>query len=221
MLLADVVSSRRIDDFRAGRDRLLRRLSKEHLDRELVLVPYTVTSYDEFQTIVEDAWQLPNLVWELRREFRPWELKIGLGLGQVDALPGPAEAVNEVSTGEAFLRARAAMDELARPKAKYRILTRVRSGEGATDAMLDLIYDLLDSLLDGVTDRQWETIRTQEQTGRLAATAERLGIDESTVSRNLQRGAYWQIVDARRKLEEFLRLYAGVQNRGLVRSKAG
>jgi hypothetical protein len=51
ILLVDVVGSRRLEDLRSRRDVLLGRLSQDHLDRDLLLTRYTITSWDEFQAI--------------------------------------------------------------------------------------------------------------------------------------------------------------------------
>jgi hypothetical protein len=217
ILLVDVVGSRRLEDFRSRRDVLLGRLSQEHLDRDLLLTRYTITSWDEFQAIVAKPVHLPTVVWELRREFYPWELKVAIGLGRLDSLPESGQAVNEVSMGEPFLRARQAMLELARPKEKYRVLTRLHGPAEAVDDSLNLIYALVDTLLLKVTERQWETIKSYEEAGKLESAARGLGIDESTASRNLQRGSYWQFVEAREGLRRRLDLYPEVQDSELVR----
>jgi len=63
------------------------------------------------------------------------------------------------------------------------------------DLALNLIYQLHDTLLRQVTPRQWETLKAYTGARRqdLAATAKRMDLDASTVSRNLQRGHYWQM----------------------------
>lgn len=219
-LLADVVGSRSIDGFQGRRDKLLRHLTRAHGERGAILTRYTITTWDEFQTIVADPRHLPEVVWELRREFQPWRLKIGIGIGLLETLPRPSQAVNEVAMGEPFVRAREAMKEIGATKQKYRVLTRQRGTVPVLDQAVNLIYDLLDTLLLSTTQRQWETIQFYEATGRLEATARRLGIDESTVSRNLQRGSYWQTVEARERLTDLLRLYPHMQVWGLVPASA-
>lgn len=220
VLLVDVVGSRRLEDFRPRRDVLLGRLSQDHLDRDLLLTRYTITSWDEFQAIVVEPVHVPTVVWELRREFHPWELKVAIGLGRLDSLPESGQAINEVSMGEPFLRARQAMLELARPKEKYRVLTRIHGPAEAVDDSMNLIYALVDTLLLKVTARQWETIKSCEEAGKLEFAARHLGIDESTVSRNLQRGSHWQLVEAREGLRRLLHLYPEVQDGELVRQAA-
>lgn len=219
VLIADVVGSRRIRDFRARRDRLLDRLSRQHVET-FVVVPYTITSWDEFQTISSRPSHLPDIIWELRREFHPWQLKVGIGIGSLRRLPQPGEAVNEASMGEAFLRAREAMNEVTAAKEKYKTLTRLHADGGTIEHAINLIYDLFDTLVLGITERQWQTVQTYERAKKVEAAARQLGIDESTASRNLQRGFYWQTVAAREHLREMFSLYSNVQGARLVRGRA-
>jgi IS30 family transposase len=76
------------------------------------------------------------------------------------------------------------------------------------DSTANLIYGLHDTLLMRVTDKQWETIKVFRDKRRLDAAAQALGVDDSTVSRNLQRGHFWQMEQT----------VAGMQT--LIRSKS-
>jgi IS30 family transposase len=76
------------------------------------------------------------------------------------------------------------------------------------DSTANLIYGLHDTLLMRVTDKQWETIKTFRAKRRLDTAAQALGVDDSTVSRNLQRGHFWQMEQT----------VAGMQT--LIRSKS-
>lgn len=219
-IVADVVGSRSIPDFPARRDELLESLSVAHGKHQRVLTRYTITAWDEFQTIVSQLSHLPDVIWDLRREFQPWRLKIGVGIGPLQTLPQLSQPVNEVAMGEAFVRSREAMKEIGATKQKYRVLTRLRGTVPILDDAVNLIYDLLDTLLLETTERQWATIKGYEATERLEATARRLKIDESTVSRNLQRGSYWQAVEARERLREIFGLYPRVQVSRLVPKSA-
>lgn len=206
VVIADIVGSSRIADLRQARDAQLAKLSQRHLQDGRALARYTVTAWDEFQNVLAEPWALPGVIWDLRLAFQPIELRIGVGLGAVDELPGPETPINEVSSGEAFSLAREAVSHFDKEKRKYTLRTLVRSGDSEVEGTLNLVYMLTDSLLSGLSDRQWETVQVYEETGRLDEAADRLGLKSgSTVSRNLHRGYYWQLLDARRGLEAFLR----------------
>ncbi|MBT8143672.1 MAG: hypothetical protein KJO55_03165, partial [Gammaproteobacteria bacterium] len=69
------------------------------------------------------------------------------------------------------------------------------SGDSAADAVLSHIYGLHDTLLSQVTPRQWETINTVFDARNQDSAAQQLGVSASTVSRNLRRASYWQMLE--------------------------
>lgn len=204
VILVDVVGSRATAGFKRQRNRALRSASRAHVTEGLVREPYAVTAWDEFQSLAGDPGALPRILLDLRLRFRPLPLRVSFGIGRVESYPDPGEAVNVGGSGEAFELAREGMEELRNPR-KYTYRTVLRSRDPAGDEAVNLILRLQDTLIERITGRQWETIELQRRTGRQETTARRLGIDESTVSRNLQRGFYWQLEDVERILGEVLR----------------
>lgn len=217
VILADVVGSRGVEDFQTVRDDRLALISTAHTDEGWVQYPYAITAGDEFQNIVNAPSQVPALVFDLRRRFRPLDLRIAVGLGAVESRPTASEPVNVAGTGEAFELARDAMDflrnaighsfqERAREQfaRKYSFFTAFRSRRPDLDRTVNIIYRLLDSLLQRTTKRQWETINAYERYHRLDLAADAIGVDESTASRNLQRASYWQTLDAMTVVEDIL-----------------
>jgi hypothetical protein len=209
VILGDIVASSRVKDLRRARDARLRRASDRHGSQGLVASPYAITAGDEFQGLARQLSDIPRIVFDLRATFYPLKLWIAVGFGRVRSLPGPGEAVNVAGLGEAFELARTAMSELKASRGKkYRVSTAFRSADDELDLLVNLVYRLHDTLLRGITPRQWQTIRAYEETGRLEDTAAELGIDESTVSRNLRRGFYWQLRDATESLATVLNAHS-------------
>lgn len=211
VLLIDVVGSSTHEDFVAGRDRRIRRLNERHRAGDWIAAPYTVTAWDEFQTVLWRLDRIPPILLDVRRIFAPWEVYIAVGMGTVTGDPS-RKPVNEALSGEGFDRARQAMDALksAREAArdgksdKYRRLTRFRSADDGRDALLDLVYGLNDSLAQQVTARQWETITAALELDNQEDVAASLDVGPSTVTRNLKRGHYWQLKDTAETISAFL-----------------
>jgi hypothetical protein len=206
VITADVVRSRSFVNFRQNRDAKLAPLSKAHMANGLIVSPYAVTVWDEFQGILSAPYLFPGVVFELRRTFFPMELRIAIGIGKVSE---PRKSpINRFSGGEAFERARAALDRLKSNKgSKYRVLTAIESGDRVLDVSVNTIYRLQDTLVGEVSPKQWTTINWVMRTGSQEGAAKKLGVNVSTVSRTLRRAHYWQIQETGRATEEYLRLY--------------
>jgi hypothetical protein len=193
VLLVDVAGSSAVPEFRDGRDRKIQRLTKLHREKDWVAADYTVTAWDEFQSVLWNVDRLPHVLLDIRQVFAPWEVYIAVGCGLVFGWHSP-KPINEALSGEGFERARAAMDALKSSKGdKYRRLSQFRTGDEDRDLLLNLIYGLHDSLVQQVTERQWETIGAALELNNQEDVASKLGVQPSTVTRNLKRGHYWQM----------------------------
>lgn len=204
VLIADTVHSSSVERFAAERDRRLTALSHEQMAAGRIGVPYAITAWDEFQTVVAGPGHLAQVVWGLRLSFRPMHLRVGLGLGEIASMPRGSEALNVAGSGQAFGFAREAIDSLKRRTGKYLSLTAFRGTDREEESVVNGLFRLLDTLLLRVTSRQWETIAAVERAPAQEAAATALGVDESTVSRNLRRASYWQIKDALEVLGSYL-----------------
>ena len=193
VLLVDVAGSSAIADFRRGRDDRIGQLSKLHRGQDWIATDYTVTAWDEFQSVAWQLQHLPRILLDIRQIFAPWEVYVAVGCGLVSGWQSD-RPINEALGGEGFERARAAMDALkSSPGAKYRRLSQFVTGDGGRDSLLNLIYGLHDTLVQQVTERQWETIGAALVLGNQEEVAARLGVQPSTVTRNLKRAHYWQM----------------------------
>jgi len=192
VVTADVVGSRRIRDFRKKRDSILRAISETQMKPHLILSPYAITVWDEFQAIMTRPDLFPAAVLDLRRHFYPMQLRIGIGIGQVtDPRKSP---INQFAGGIAFERARAAMDRLKVTKAKkYAALTAVDSGDRLVDLAANAIYQLQDTLNRDISPAQWKTATWVARLGSQEQAAKKLRVNISTVSRTLRRARYWEI----------------------------
>lgn len=205
VILADVVGSRKIVSFSSQRDVRLDAVSELHLKNGLILSPYTVTAWDEFQVIVSHPMHIPRVLFDLRRLFAPFELWIAVGMGTATGVD--RQPINKYAGGEAFERARASADRMKSQSRKYRILTDFETGNTDFDTVANTIYHLQDALLEGGTEKQWATINLQEVTHSMEQTAQQLEVNISTVSRNLKRGYYWHLLDTIDAMESIMKMH--------------
>ncbi len=206
VVTADVIGSRNIEAFRRRRDAKLRPLTRLHLRNKLILSDYAVTAWDEFQAVLQSPAAIPSVILDLRRNFYPMQLWLAIGLGKVsDPRKKP---VNQFAGGEAFERARLAADLLKADKSgKDDTLTRFVSGNEVFDLIANTVYRLHDTLLQVVSAKQWETILAQVSTGNQELAAKKLGVNVSTVSRNLRRAHFWEMEETRKAMEGIIRSY--------------
>lgn len=193
VLIADVVGSRARRDLRGLLGKKLAAISMRHLRQKLIQLPYTVTAGDEFQTVIRDLPSVPAVIRDLRAALTPLSLRVGVGFGGIDGRIQPP--VNRLG-GEAFQFARKAIENIKTGNLyKFEILTAFESRYEDFNKTINLLYGLHDTLVLKITARQWETIREFLDNPTLEQTARRLKLDNSTVSRNLKRGRYWQLVE--------------------------
>ena len=203
VLIADVVGSRTRRNLRALLGQRLELASRAHLRAKWIGLPYAVTAGDEFQTIVRSYDRLPELIFDLRARLWPLQLRMGIGIGSV---PGRLRAPVNRMGGEAFQRARAALEGIKKNAGnKFRVLTAFATNDAVFDSTANLIYALQDTLLRKITEKQWETILVFRQKRRLEAAARALRLDASTVSRNLKRGYFWQVEETMAGMKALLK----------------
>lgn len=200
VVLADVVASGGRKRLRPLLHRLLRGASEAHRRRKFVLLPYAVTAGDEFQTITDHLEQIPWLLLDLRSRLQPIQLRIGVGIGEVGGKVTPP--VNQMD-GPAFRMARQALDSLKKAR-KSAALTAFRSVNEEFDQVANLIYSLQDALVRKITEKQWKAVTVRIEHDSLQETARALRLDDSTVSRNLKRGYYGQLVAAAHGMEQLI-----------------
>jgi hypothetical protein len=202
VLIADVISSGTRGPLRRLLHDRLAAASRAHLRNRWIRLPYAVTAGDEFQTIVARRDALPRLLLDLRGRLRPLALRIGIGIGKVEGRIAPP--VNRLD-GEAFRFARQAIESLKKPATQATgSLTAFRTSNPEFDSEINLLYALEGTLVRKITEPQWKTIRARMKSRRIEDAARALGLDTSTVSRNLKRGYYGQLMAAAAGAEAFL-----------------
>jgi hypothetical protein len=205
VLLADVVASGASRRLRVMLSDRLARATRIHQRRKWIRLPYAVTAGDEFQTLVADLQRIPSLILDLRRRMRPLSLRIGVGIGKVNGrIVAPVNRLD----GEAFRFARQALENLGRPRPHgLPSLSAFRTPIQSFDDQINLLYALADTLVMKITEKQWQTIGARMDSRTLERAARALRLDASTVSRNLKRGYYSQLLAVAAEAERRISAY--------------
>ena len=209
VVLADVIASGKRRLLGPLLHRRLREATEAHRRRKLILLPYAVTAGDEFQTITDNLGQLPWLLLDLRNRLQPISLRIGVGIAEAGGrITAP---VNQMD-GPVFRMAREALDGLKSAR-KGSALTAFRSVNPEFDVLANLIYALHDSLVRKMTEKQWKAVAARMEHKNVQETARALRLDSSTVSRNLKRGYYSQLVATASGVQQLIQERFGLHGR--------
>ena len=201
VIVADVVGSSRTRDLRSVLGARLRRVTTAHLHEKRIRLPYAVTAGDEFQTLACDLRQIPELIFDLRRQMRPLQLRIGVGIGRI---PGPLRGpVNQLG-GQAFEFARLAISQAKEGRPHSGKATRFHSKNKEFDLVANLIYNLHDALVGRLSGKQWRTVDAYLAKGRVDLAARTLRINASTASRNLSRSHLWQTLEMMESMKKII-----------------
>ncbi|MFB8228427.1 hypothetical protein [Cellulosimicrobium sp. NPDC055967] len=162
---------------------VLARLGELLDGRPGVVIPFDRTVGDEVQGVLDDAGTVVEVVLDLLRDGG-WS--VGVGTGSVDE---PLPAVSREASGEAFVRAREAVEQ-----AKSRTATApvaVRGEPSARAAEVEALLRLLAAVVERRTAPGWEAVDTLARVGGTQKDVARvLGVSEQAVSQRL-RVALW------------------------------
>jgi hypothetical protein len=222
VLIADVIHSSRRARLSALLAVGLRRANRVHLREKRIRVPYAVTAGDEFQTVVGSIEMVPGLIFDLRRQMRPLDLRIGIGIGKIQ---GRVRAPVNRLVGDAFANAREAIAEVKKGGHAYPRLTAFRSSNQSFDRITNLVYGLNDTLVLDMTEEQWRALNAYVDSSGVESAAQKLRVNVSTLSRNLKRSHFRQLAETATTMEVFFReswgqLYKNVQISIFARKRA-
>lgn len=180
VIFGDVIHSRRDP---AASSAWLRALCAdlETAAGQAAIAPFGFTQGDELQGLLGPGADPLGLVLRaaLAEDARP--MRWAIALGEVEAGRGPATQ----RTGDAFVAARAALDETRRRRTSLRIVT----GVAAVDDLLDDLAPVLGEALERLSPTQRRVARLILVAGlRRSEVADRLAVSRATVSVAAERG---------------------------------
>jgi hypothetical protein len=204
VFIADLVSSRSIPAAdRASVDRALTRAMDRtlHLHREHFRLGPQVLKGDEIQAVLRPSAPVLSILTYLRaqlagREGQVIRLRVGLGAGRITRLSPKGPFASE---GEAFHRARAAIDGLK--VGRLVRLTGWVTGDAHFDRWAGSMLPLLDAIMNRWTPAQWEAVAGRLETRGMDDIARRGGVTFQSVSKRLRAASWNEALGAMRLLE--------------------
>lgn len=188
-VIADMVGSRSIEDkdrtqLQSVFEQFVAELNRKY--EEVLLSKFVITLGDEFQGLLLDASEVPNLLWDFESKFADRKLRVGVGFGNITT-PIREEALS--MDGTALHHARFAIDFAKRRKR----LGGIFWGFG----------EMEDKILNGTARELWyhRTHKTRKQVQVLdllrqglsrTEVGEKLGLSHQAVYEHVQ-SARWDI----------------------------
>lgn len=197
-ILADIVRSRHAEQpgvLQRELENSVALLAHSYGD-QLATQPAVVRG-DELQILLRATGTVAfDLAYELSDRLHPFRLRFGVGRGR---LATPLRSAPGSLSGPVFYRAREAIEEARRRRWHIRF-----AGFGPYTDTLDVLADCGLAIAASWTAAQRDSVRAFLEHGSHQAAADALGLDRSTVTRNLQRALADRLVRVREQARALL-----------------
>jgi len=200
-IIADIKGSKTIEN----REEVQKKLKKTLLNLNkkystFIASKFTITLGDEFQGLLFNGVKIIPIISEIEQEMYPIAIRYGIGIGEITTQIDPDLAIG--ADGPGYYRAREALEflkQIEKKKQAGKATIRIEAVEKQFPPieLINTIFTLLTAIKDSWTERQRETIwnMLNYQDSQIAV-AERLGITQPSVQKNLVKGSYYEYKDA-------------------------
>ena len=168
------------------------RNSIEGFGSEYLAKPFAISRGDEIQGVLSELGALPMLVRRLRYIVRPFRLRIGLSIGEIDKKELEEARSSWDLSGRVFFDARTALDSAKQSKISNTFF--VHDNDLLSVAMNNSL-SLLETVERNWTEKQWEAVHVYEAEGTYEKAAKALGVTAPTVQEHCEK-ASWNVVRA-------------------------
>ncbi|MBN1891664.1 MAG: hypothetical protein JW780_02705 [Clostridiales bacterium] len=200
-IIGDIKSSKGIDN-RSEVQRKLNRALEGVNERfsSSIASKFTVTLGDEFQGLLSDGSSVMMIISEIERGMHPLKIRFGIGIGRITTDIDRERAIG--ADGPGYHMARSAISFLKdNEKKKQAAATDMRleaEGDHLTEVeLINTVFSLMTAIKRSWSDRQREIIwDILEHRDNQSDVAERQGIQQPSVHKNLSRGYYYTYKNA-------------------------
>lgn len=166
-----------------------------------LITPFTESRGDEVQALGVVTKDLPKIIRDLRYNFYPLKIRIGVGIGKVDRISDNKDSSWDMS-GEAFFNAREALGQIKNIK-EYSIF--FKSSKPTLNRAFNIIYKLIDTVVDNWSDKQWEAVQLYDKLKSYEAGANKLGISKSAFYDRCVSAKWDVILEAEKEIGYFIK----------------
>lgn len=195
-IIGDIVGSKKIRNRNKTQQELKQVLENINLKyEEDIASNFMITLGDEFQGLLKYGRNTVDIMIKIESALWPVRLRFGLGAGEICTDIDPAFPLG--ADGPAYHNARTAIEQLKANDKKYATyrsnIKIISEGDNQqVDALLNSIFSLSTALKAKWTTRQKEIIACfLDQNKNQRKTAEKLGIQQSSINRALDNSAFY------------------------------
>ncbi len=208
-IIGDLIDSRKILDRKQVQINLKEALEKINTKYDAhIASKFTITLGDEFQGLLTRGSPILSIVSQIEQALFPQKVRFGVGIGGMTTDINKEQALG--SDGPAYYHAREAVNYLKEgekkkesPAADIRLIMG-RKNSPIVELLNTLLF-LMTAVKDSWTDRQRETIwAMMDDNDTQTQVAEKLGITQPSVQKNLDKGHYYSYEKAFVTIEKFL-----------------
>lgn len=200
-IIGDIKGSRKIQNRAIVQEELKQALAgiNEQYSNDIAS-KFTVTLGDEFQGLLYSGANTMSIVLDIERRMDPIRARFGIGVGEISTDIDRELAIG--ADGSAYYKAREAIEYLKRKEKRNKsgeadIRLEVDGTEHMTVELINTILSLMTAIKTSWTDRQrqaiWDMLEHQDSQSDVA---QRLGIAQSSVQKNLTKGSYYTYTEA-------------------------
>ncbi len=200
-IIGDIKKSKQVIDRKSVQLKLKGILSEiNQIYSDDVASRFMITLGDEFQGLLRCGDNIMNIINEIESKMYPVEIRFGIGIGEITT--DIDEEVPLGADGPAYYNARYAIESLKNSekknkKAKSDIMVKLGIENEMAEKMLNTILSLLTVIKNNWTKRQREVVCDYfAYRDSQMKVANRLGINQSSVQKNLSNADYYSFKEA-------------------------
>ncbi len=198
VITADIISSRKSN---VSFEKLEEKLSTFEYPSDMV-TPFKILRGDEVQGLFKGFLQTPQILRRLRYLFYPLQLRIGVGVGEIEK--GLDKDSSWQMNGPAFYQARSALDQI---KAENDFILSKINSVSDLDLAINTILLLIDTIQKNWTNSQWNAIHVYEELGTYKKAGEELGIAFQNVEKRCNAADWKQVEKAESNIKNIVELW--------------
>lgn len=195
-IIGDIKDSRKLEHRKTSQQKFTRTLEQlNQVYQKDLAAQFTISMGDAFQGLLKDASHLMVMLFELELNLAPIELRIGIGLGDIETQLNSENSL--LNDGSCYHRARAMIEQIEKSEKQYEqassnILLSTGGQAVHYEKLINTVFSLESAIKMKWTERQKEIIRVYLANGKNQyATAEALNIGQSSINKALNSADFY------------------------------